>query len=163
MNNLKFFTGTIISLLAMATTLMAQYPVFRGCPVTVDFSKNLRTWDGFGFNYVETAQTIDYEENPTDYGGFSIITEQSREEIIDLVFGDEGLKVGLVKMFLDPFQQKEQGGVYDHETTTQNMRMFFRRGLEKTRARGDDLTIITTLYGPTGIHDAAKNIAWPRP
>ena len=67
---------------------------------------------------------------------------------IDLVFGDEGLRVGLVKMFLDPFHQKESGGAFDHETTTSNMRMFFRLGLAKTRARGDDLIIITTLYGP---------------
>ncbi len=158
MNNLKLLTGTIISLLATATALMAQYPVFNGCPVTVDFSKNLRTWDGFGFNYVETAQTIDYESNPTDYGGFSIINEQSRKEIIDLVFGDDGLKVGLVKMFLDPFQQEEPGGAYDHETTTRNMREFFRRGLAKTRERGDDLTIITTLYGPPAYMTLQKTL-----
>jgi hypothetical protein len=136
----------------------AQYPVFKGCPVTVDFSKKLRTWDGFGFNYVETAQTIDYATNPTDYGGFSIMTEQSRSEIIDLVFGDEGLKVGLIKMFLDPFQQKEQGGVYDHESTTKNMRLFFRSGLEKTRSRGDDLSIITTLYGPPAYMTLQKTL-----
>ena len=158
MNKQKHFLAICISTVLMVSTAWAQYPVFRGCPVTIDFSKKLRTWDGFGFNYVETAQTIDYATNPTDYGGYSILPEQSRNEIINLVFGDDGLKVGLVKMFLDPFQQKEAGGVYDHETTTRNMRMFFRLGLEKTRARGDDLTIITTLYGPPAYMTLQKTL-----
>ncbi len=132
----------------IAQSTYAQYPVFRGCPVTIDFSRKLRTWDGFGFNYVETAQTTDYDKYPTDYGGFSLMNEQSRAEIIDLVFGKNGLKVGIIKMFLDPFQQKEVGGVYDHESTTKNMRMFVCSGLEKNRLDGRNLTIITTLYGP---------------
>ena len=51
-------------------------------------------------------------------------------------------------MFFDPFQQKEPGGPFDHERTTKWMRYFVREGLEKTRARGADLEIITTLYGP---------------
>lgn len=157
MNKQRQLIATIVIVL-IANSTWAQYPVFRGCPVTVDFSKKLRTWDGFGFNYVETAQTIDYATNPTDYGGFSIMSDQSRKEIIDLVFGDDGLKVGLVKMFLDPFQQKEPGGTYDHEATTRNMRMFVRMGLEKTRARGDDLTILTTLYGPPAYMTLQKTL-----
>lgn len=130
------------------SAVQAQYPVFRGCPAVVDFAKTLRDWDGFGFNYVETAQTIDYNVDAKDYGGFSIMTEKSRQEIIDLVFGDNGLKVGLVKMFLDPFHQNEPGGRYDHERSTANMRLFVRMGLEKSRSSGRDLQIITTLYGP---------------
>ncbi|NSW93886.1 MAG: hypothetical protein HPY62_04150 [Bacteroidales bacterium] len=145
-------------MLLVTVALQSQFPIFKGCPVTVDFSAKLRTWDGFGFNYVETAQTIDYTSNPTDYGGFSILSEQSRREVIDLVFGDDGLKPGLVKMFLDPFQQKESGAAYDHETTTRNMRMFVRMGLEKTRSRGDDLTIITTLYGPPAYMTMQKTL-----
>jgi len=128
--------------------IKAQYPVFQGCPVTVDFSNHIRDWDGFGFNYVETAQTVDYASDAKDYGGFSIMTEQSREEITDLVFGEEGLKPGLIKMFLDPFHQNKPGGSYDHQTSTSNMRLFVRMGLEKTRARGSNMQIITTLYGP---------------
>lgn len=132
----------------MFFSLEAQYPVFRGCPAVVDFSETLRDWDGFGFNYVETAQTIDYVSDAKDYGGFSIMDQKQRDEITDLVFGEEGLKVGLIKMFLDPFHQNEPGGKYDHETSTSNMRLFVRMGLEKTRLRGGDLQIITTLYGP---------------
>jgi len=144
----KFLFSFLATLLVCYPKVLAQYPVFKGCPVTVDFTRKIRTWDGFGFNYVEAAQTIDYAANPTDYGGFSIMTEQSRNEVIDLIFGEHGLKPGLVKMFLDPFHQKEPGGDYDHETSTRYMRMFVRMGLEKTRSRGEDLTIITTLYGP---------------
>lgn len=145
---MRRITVTFLLALVAGIILPAQYPVFKGCPAVVDFSKTLREWDGFGFNYVETAQTIDYNTDAKDYGGFSIMTEKSREQIIDLVFGENGLKVGLVKMFLDPFHQSEPGGKYDHETSTANMRMFVRMGLEKTRSRGGDLQIITTLYGP---------------
>jgi hypothetical protein len=127
---------------------MAQYPVFRGCPAIVDFDQFLRDWDGFGFNYVETAQTIDYNIDAKDYGGFSIMTQEDRNKIIDLIFGHNGLKVGLVKMFLDPFHQDKPGGVYNHERSTSNMRSFVSMGLNKTREWGGDLKIITTLYGP---------------
>jgi len=114
----------------------------------VDFSKVIRQWDGFGFNYVETAQTFDYQKWPQDYGGFSKLEEKDKHEIIDLVFGDDGLRVSLVKMFLDPLHQSEAGGPYDHKTTTAHMRYFVKNGLEKTRLRGDDLSIISTLYSP---------------
>mgnify|MGYP006295666355 CR=1 FL=1 len=126
----------------------------------VDFSKTVRDWDGFGVNYVEVAQTRDYEADPQEYGGFSILTEAQRREIIDLIFGDDGLKPGLVKMFLDSFHQPAPGpdydyslGVidpdaYDHETTTRWMNTFVREGLKTTRAAGRDLSILVTLYGP---------------
>lgn len=138
----------LVMLPVMYISSLAQYPVFKGCPVTVDFSQTLRDWDGFGFNYVETAQTIDYNLDAKDYGGFSIMSDKSRKEIIDLVFGEEGLKPGLIKMFLDPFHQNSPGEKYSHEKSTSNMRMFVKMGLEKTRQRGADLQIITTLYGP---------------
>ncbi len=128
----------------------------------VDFTKKLRVWDGFGVNYVEAAQTRDYFAEPQEYGGFSTLTEAQRQEIIELIFGAEGLKPGLIKMFLDPFHQPEPGpgysydphvldmAAYDHTSSTHWMRYFVREGLKKTRARGDDLSIITTLYGPPG-------------
>jgi O-glycosyl hydrolase len=126
----------------------------------VDFSKPLRAWDGFGVNYVEVAQTRDYDADPQEYGGFSILTEGQRQEIIDLIFGEDGLKPGLVKMFLDPFHQPQPGpdydraydmidtDAYDHQTTTRWMTNFVREGLKTTRAGGRDLSILVTLYGP---------------
>ncbi len=126
----------------------AQFPVIEGAPVKVFFDREIRTWDGFGFNYVETAQTPDYNVFRQEYGGFSLLSEKEKSEIIEMVFGEDGLKVGLVKMFYDPFHQSVKGGAYDHETTTRNMREFVGRGLAKTRERGAELSIITTLYGP---------------
>jgi hypothetical protein len=126
----------------------------------VDFSKHVRDWDGFGVNYVETAQTRDYDEDPQEYGGFSLLSEADRQAVLDMIFGAEGLKPGVVKMFLDPFHQAAPGPgyalndphidltAYDHETTTRWMRYFVREGLARTRARGDDLEVIATLYGP---------------
>jgi len=121
---------------------------FTAVRAEVDFGKQLRYWDGFGVNYVEVAQTIDYDRDPQEYGGFSLMSEKQRQEIIDMIFGDEGLKPGVVKMFYDPWHQKEPGGAFDHRTTTKWMRYFAREGLKATRARDGDLKIITTLYGP---------------
>ncbi len=133
----------------------------------VDFSKKLRDWDGFGINYVELAQSMDYEKDPQEYGGLSIITEDDRQEILDMIFGEDGLKPGTVKMFFDPFQQKEENqndpdpaaldmSNYDHQTTTKWMRYFIEEGLKRTKRRGDNLEIITTLYGPPAWMTAQK-------
>lgn len=128
----------------------------------VDFSRKLREWDGFGVNYVEASQTRDYDVEPQEYGGFSLLSEGDRQTILDMTFGPDGLKPGVVKMFLDPFHQEEPGegydwdpnlidlAAYDHERTTRWMRYFVREGLHRTRARGDDIEIIATLYGPPG-------------
>ncbi len=125
----------------------------------VNFDRQLQLWDGFGFNYVETAQTVNYRLDPQDYGGFSILPEEKKSEIIDLIFGEKGLRPQVIKMFLDPFHQ-EPGKVnpsplnridpenYNHATTTRNMVEFVKRGLEATKKRGDTLRVITTLYGP---------------
>ena len=41
------------------------------------------------------------------------LLKERREQILDMIFGEEGLKPGIVKMFFDPFQQKEPGGPFD--------------------------------------------------
>ncbi len=121
---------------------------FTAVRAEVDFSFHLREWDGFGFNYVQVAQTLDYDEDPQEYGGFSLLTEKERQEIIELVFGDDGLKPGVLKMFYDPWHQESPDGPFDHEHSTEWMRYFVREGLKRARARGDSITIFTTLYGP---------------
>lgn len=117
-------------------------------PAEVDFSEKLMDWDGFGFNYVETAQTRDYDKLKQDYGGFSLLNEKQKQEVIDLVFGEDGLQVQIIKMFLDPYHQSSPGKAFDHESTTMNMREFVKKGLGETQKRGSELEIITTLYGP---------------
>jgi hypothetical protein len=128
-----------------------------GIQATVDFSKPVRAWDGFGVNYVETAQTRDYAKDPQEYGGFSLLDEDERHKILDLIFGEDGLKPGLLKMFLDPFHEpvndngdpnQIDAAKFDHETTTRWMRYFAQEGLKRTRARGGTLEVIATLYGP---------------
>jgi O-glycosyl hydrolase len=138
----------VLTTLCACHVCLAQQNNFRAVRAAVDFSRELRGWDGFGVNYVEVAQTTDYDADPQEYGGFSLLSERERQEIVDLIFGNDGLKPGLVKMFCDPWHEAEPGGPFDHKTSTKWMRYFVREGLRKTRARGDDLTIITTLYGP---------------
>lgn len=114
----------------------------------VDFGKPLQQWDGFGVNYVQTAHTTNYSSFPQDYGGFSILSESGKAEIIDLIFGADGLKPGIIKMFLDPLHQGEKGEAYDHMATTSYMLDFVTRGLQKTKKRNCELQILTTLYAP---------------
>lgn len=144
-------TGLLIHLHSFSQALE-----FTAVSAEVDFSVLLREWDGFGFNYVETAHTSDMEEFRQEYGGFSLLDEKEKQEIIQLVFGEEGLKVGLVKMFLGPLHQLDPEGPYDHRYTTENMRYFVREGLNLSRKNGRDLQIITTLYGPPGFTTKQK-------
>ena len=137
----------------LLTACLQAYPQaldFNAVQAKVDFSRTLQEWDGFGFNYVETAHTFDMTEFNQEYGGFSLLDEKEKNEIIQMVFGEDGLKVGLVKMFLVSNHQSKAGGPFDHRFTTENMRFFVREGLALTRAGGRDLEIITTLYGPPG-------------
>ncbi len=129
--------------------------------IEIYFDRGLREWDGFGVNYVEACQTRDYEKFRQDYSGFSFATEQTRGEILDLIFGEDGLKPGLTKLFLDPFHEgmTKEGNdnddpmdlnldSYDHETTTGWMRYFNREGIKRMEAWGGKLQAIVTLYGP---------------
>ena len=135
----------------------------------IAFDKKMHDWDGFGFNYVQLSQTFDYDKYPQEYGGFSIISEQKRAEILDLVFGPEGLKPGLMKIFFDPFHQREENlnkpgvgnldqGNYDHEKTTQWVRYFAREGLRLSREQGRDMRMIACLYGMPGWMTLQKEV-----
>lgn len=148
----------ILSFLFCTHLLFAQYEDFHTVKATISFNDILRSWDGFGVNYVQTAHTRDYKDFPQEYGGFSLLDEKEKQEIIELIFGEEGIKPGLVKMFLDPLHQYEMGGPYDHETTTRHMLDFFERGWSKTRSRGGNLQIITTLYGPPAYMTLQKEL-----
>lgn len=129
----------------------------------IRFDQPLRPWDGFGFNYVETCQTPDYDLDPQDYGGFSVLPEERRREVVEMVFGPDGLRPGLVKMFLDPFHQPRPAplapaaetlavdpAAYDHRRGTRSMLPFVRAGWDRLREQGLPLVILTTLYGPPG-------------
>lgn len=127
--------------------------------VEVDFATPLQAWDGFGVNYIETRHTRDFGVFAQDYGGFKYLSARDRARVIDLVFGPDGLKPGLLKAFVDPFHEKENDNddpfsmdarKFDHETTTRFIRYFLSEGLARTRARGDDLVVLAGLYGPPG-------------
>ena len=149
-------------LCTLAAHVSAQTLGFTAVRAEVDFATQLQPWDGFGFNYVETCQTRDYRQDPQEYGGFSLLPEADKEKIVDLVFGEDGLKVGLLKMFYDPFHQTKPGGAFDHETTTQHMRYFAREGLKKTRAAGRTLAIVTTSVRSACVHDQTESPARAR-
>jgi hypothetical protein len=135
-------------LLALATAAPTLAQPADTAAASVRFDRKLRDWDGCGVNYVELAQSLDYAKDPQEYGGFSRLSEAERQEILELVFGPDGLRPGVLKMFFDPFKQKEPGAAFDHETTTKWMRYFVREAQKRAKAEGRELPIITTLYGP---------------
>lgn len=153
-----------LCLTALFASAATVWPLRAGWEVdaSVAFDRPLQVWDGFGVNYVEVAQTRDYKADPQEYGGFSTLSETKRQEILDLIFGADGLKPGVLKMFLDPWHEgttkvgndNADPNVidptrFDHKTTTRWMRYFIQEGLKRTRAQGiPDLPIVTTLYGP---------------
>ena len=122
----------------------------------VDFSACLQAWDGFGLNYVQTCHTPDYHRQPQDYGGWDTLESKAVEQILDELFGDDGLRPAILKLFLDPLHAETPAqpgaplGPCDHRLSTGSMLRFAHGALRRTRARGDDLTMITTLYGPPG-------------
>lgn len=158
----------IILCLAAYPALSQRYPntgieveVVPDSKMIVNFDHTLRPWHGFGVNYVEACQTRDYQQFQQDYSGFSFATAETKEKIMEMVFGADGLRPALTKMFLDPFHEGEsiedndnedpyqinlQG--YDHRFTTENMRYFNRKGLEMMKAWGGELTALATLYAP---------------
>ena len=149
---------TLIYFSIFLTPVFAQYEDYNTVKATIDFEDKINEWDGFGVNYVQTAHTKNYDEYAQDYGGFSILDQQSKEEIVDLIFGEDGLKVNLLKMFLDPLHQQKQGGPYDHETSTGWMVEFAKMGKRKLEAQGEEMKIITTLYGPPAYMTLQKEL-----
>ncbi len=129
--------------------------------IHIRFDCPIRPWHGFGINYVEAAQTRDYSLYQQDYGGFSFASEETRQQVLEMIFGEDGLRPGLTKLFLDPFHEgmTKVGNDnddpmrinlkgYDHETTTEWIRYFNREGLKMMKKWGGSMQAITTLYGP---------------
>lgn len=129
--------------------------------IHIRFDCPLREWHGFGVNYVETAQTRDYSLYQQDYSGFSFASEETRQLIMEMIFGEDGLRPGLTKLFLDPFHEgltktkndnmdpmRIDLSGYDHKTTTRWIRYFNREGLKMMQQWGGTFSSIATLYGP---------------
>ena len=156
-------------LLPLLVVLLCNASVYPSASATVDFGNRIRDWDGFGVNYVEVRHTRDYDVWPQDYGGFSYLSDAQKMEVIDLVFGADGLQPDLAKMFLCPYHEQtpDNDDPYDinmagfeHEKYTRHMRWFIREGLRKTRSLGGDLTILAGLYAGPGW--AIKQGDWGR-
>lgn len=129
--------------------------------VHIRFDRPIRPWHGFGVNYVQSAQTRDYTLYQQDYSGFSFASEENREKVMEMIFGEDGLKPGLTKLFLDPFHEgmtregndnpdplKIRPEGFDHQSTTYWLRYFNREGLKRMRSWGGSFISIATLYGP---------------
>lgn len=159
----------LIILLSAVNSVLSQRNLNSGIKVSVvpdsrvsvHFNNPLRTWDGFGVNYVEACQTRNYDLFSQDYSGFGFATTETREMILDLIFGEKGLRPALTKLFLDPFHEGMEKGAndnddplrinmdgFDHESTTKWMRYFNREGLSRVKKWGGKLTGIVTLYSP---------------
>ncbi|MBN1116707.1 MAG: hypothetical protein JXA77_05865 [Bacteroidales bacterium] len=148
----------LFSLMLMYSSLNAQYRNFHTVDVQVDFDQPIASWDGFGVTYVQTAHTSDYGKYPQEYGGFSILNEAQKSEIIEMIFGENGLKPSIAKIFLDPLHLEKPGGDFDHELSTQYVLDFYQRGLKCTNNDGRELSMISTLYGPPAFMTKQKEM-----
>lgn len=119
----------------------------------VDFGRKLRDWDGFGVNYVEMTHSRDgrYE----DYGSFSLMPVADSEMALDLIFGADGLRPGLVKMFLNPYLLDEPPTLdgldldaYRFEDYMPQILRFAREGIRRSAAWGGALRFYAGHYGP---------------
>lgn len=119
----------------------------------VQFDRPLQEWEGFGCNYVEMSHSRDgaYE----DYGSFSEMSEANKNRVLDMIFGADGLRTHVVKMFLSPHLLVEppQPGVirlddyrFD-ECLPQNI-YFAQEGIRRSLEQGITLRFIITMYGP---------------
>lgn len=129
--------------------------------VHIRFDCPLRPWNGFGVNYVQSAQTRDYTMYQQDYSGFSFASEENRRKVMEMIFGEDGLRPGLTKLFLDPFHEgmtragndnedpfKINLNGYDHTSSTEWIRYFNREGLRMMNDWGGSFISIATLYSP---------------
>lgn len=149
---LKFGFYIFIFLAYFFSPLSAQQTI-----VNVHFDQPLRTWDGFGVNYVETRHTRDYSVFPQDYGGFKYLDESERQKVIEMIFGKDGLRPSIIKAFLDPFHEPENDNnnpyyidmdKFDHTTTTKWILYFCREAEKKIKEWDGELTYLAGLYGP---------------
>ena len=129
--------------------------------IDIRFDRPIRPWHGFGVNYVQSAQTRNYNLYQQDFSGFSFASQETRDQVMEMIFGEDGLRPGLTKLFLDPFHEgmTKEGNDnadpmkidlegYDHEWTTTWIRYFNREGLKMMKKWGGSFISIATLYGP---------------
>lgn len=145
-------------ILLVYSSVNAQYRNFHTVDVQVDFDQHLANWDGFGVTYVQTAHTSNYSKYPQEYGGFSILDEKQKEEIVEMIFGNDGLKPGIAKIFLDPLHQNKRGGNFNHKLSTEYVLDFYQRGLAISENNGRSLSMISTLYGPPAFMTKQKEM-----
>jgi len=144
------------------------HPGEKPALLKIDFGAGLRTWDGFGLNYVESAHSADPETDYEDYGGFSTLPEASRQQIMDLLYGslgasdpDKGLRVSLHKIFLDPFHQLTANGPFVGPSTSSRMsRYFLVEAAKRLRTRNRSMDLVTTYYGVPAWATTARIFLW---
>jgi len=54
----------VLCVLSCVPIAAAQTADFTAVRAEVDLSRHVRAWDGFGVNYVEVAQSVDYQQDP---------------------------------------------------------------------------------------------------
>ena len=125
--------------------------------IHIRFDRPLGEWQGFGVNYVESAQTRDYSLYQQDYSVVSFASEESRQQVMEMIFGKDGLRPGLTKLFPDPFHEGLSKDENDNKDPMR-IRYFNREGLKMMNQWGGSFTSIATLYGPVRKHILRKTI-----
>ncbi len=116
----------------------------------VDFSRKLRDWDGFGICFSDKAAV-----DPGEYFPLN----ESHKRFLQEVFGPDGLRMGIAKMFIDPFrlnycqQDSDEDRIVEvNEYHFQDLPSFHAQvahyALEVVRSWGGELKIILSGLCP---------------
>ena len=68
---LLIVTPVLLPVLSVQAQVNGDFSTVRA---EVDFSNHLREWNGFGVNYVECPQSMDYKTDPEALKNFGIAT-----------------------------------------------------------------------------------------
>lgn len=172
---MKLTSRIAAALLSVSATASPCFSAAEAPPkphaVAVDFGTAIRTWDGFGLNYIEAGHTNDPVKDYEDYGGFSRLSETQRQKVMDLLHGsldyskpDEGLQIGLHKIFLGPHHQSALDAPFvGASASTPMTRYFLQETLKRRQVRGAGLEIVTTYYGVPAWATAGGVLHWRDP
>jgi len=148
-------TTTTLLLMGISTSLCVAQS--SSANLEIKFEEPLWEWDGFGVNYVQTRHTRDYKVFPQDYGGFKYLSEEDRQTVMDMIFGEDGLRPGIIKVFADPFHEPVNDNddpfsidmdKFDHTTTTEWILYFCREAEKRVKVWDGELVYLACLYGP---------------
>ncbi len=115
----------------------------------VDFSKVIREWDGFGVCF-SNRNCMKSDIDPYLFKlDFQYLSKSNQNKIADLIFGSEGLRVGLIKTYINSYQLKKTNVKYNDGTTLNLSDFSFNPFDKSTQLFCDSAIDVSAKWGGT--------------